>query len=78
MFFICPLPPLFFCLSFSSFVLDFSSSQQIKIANSEGKIVPVNTPGEICMRGYCVMMGYWGEKEQTEKAVGPTGWLHSG
>ena len=46
--------------------------------DNEGKIVPVNTSGEICMRGYCVMMGYWGDKEQTEKTIGPTGWLHSG
>jgi len=51
---------------------------EIKIVDSQGSIVPVNTPGEICIRGYCVMMGYWGEKEQTEKTVSSTGWLHSG
>ncbi|XP_073252668.1 medium-chain acyl-CoA ligase ACSF2, mitochondrial-like [Porites lutea] len=51
---------------------------EIKIVDREGSVVPVNTTGEVCIRGYCVMMGYWGEKEQTEKAVGPTGWLHTG
>ena len=56
----------------------FPFFQQIKIVDSQGSIVPVNTPGEICIRGYCVMMGYWGEKEQTEKTVSSTGWLHSG
>ena len=44
----------------------------------EGNIVPVNTPGEICIRGYGVMPGYWEEKEQTESVIEPTGWLHSG
>ncbi|KAL9973510.1 hypothetical protein ACROYT_G019979 [Oculina patagonica] len=51
---------------------------EIKIVDYEGNIVPVNTPGEICVRGYCVMMGYWGEKEQTESAIEPTGWFHTG
>jgi len=51
---------------------------EIKIVDHEGNIVPVNTPGEICIRGYGVMIGYWGEKEQTESALEPTGWLHSG
>ena len=44
----------------------------------EGKIVPINTPGEICIRGYSVMMGYWGEKEQTERVIEPSRWFHSG
>jgi len=51
---------------------------EVKIVDKEGNIVPVNTPGEICIRGYGVMIGYWGEKEQTESALKPTGWLHSG
>ena len=54
------------------------SFQQIKIVDREGNIVPVNTPGEICIRGYGVMRGYWGEQKQTESALEPTGWLHSG
>lgn len=51
---------------------------EIKIIDSEGRIVPVNTPGEICIRGYCVMLGYWEDKEQTDKTVSSAGWLHSG
>lgn len=58
--------------------LTLLSFQQIKIVDKEGNILPVNTPGEICIRGYGVMIGYWGEKEQTESALKPTGWLHSG
>ena len=42
--------------------------------------MPVNTPGEICIRGYSVMMGYWGEEEEeeTEDVIEPSRWFHSG
>ena len=56
----------------------FYSIQQLKIVDFEGSIVPVNTPGEICIRGYCVMMGYWEEKEQTESVIEPSRWFHTG
>lgn len=50
----------------------------MKIVDFEGNIVPVNTPGEICIRGYSVMMGYWGEEEETEDVIKPSRWFHSG
>lgn len=59
-------------------IIPFVFFSQIKVIDSEGSIVPVNTPGEICIRGYCVMLGYWEDKEQTDKTVSPAGWLHSG
>ena len=40
--------------------------------------MPVNTLGEICIRGYSVMMGYWGEEEETEDVIEPSRWFHSG
>ncbi|KAI9019777.1 AMP-binding domain protein [Hyaloraphidium curvatum] len=44
-----------------------------------GESVPVNTPGELLSRGYIVMEGgYWGEPEQTAKAVDPEGYMHTG
>ena len=50
----------------------------MKIVDFKGNIVPVNTPGEICIRGYSVMMGYRGEEEETEDVIEPSRWFHSG
>ncbi len=41
-------------------------------------IVPVGQVGEICARGYCVMLGYNDNPEATAKAVDADGWLHTG
>ena len=35
-------------------------------------------PGELCTRGYSVMLGYWNEPEKTEDAIDPAGWMHTG
>ena len=37
---------------------------QAKVVDEEGKIVPVNTPGELCTRGYTTMLNYWGRSGQ--------------
>jgi fatty-acyl-CoA synthase len=36
------------------------------------------TPGELCTRGYSVMLGYWDAPDQTAEAVDPAGWMHTG
>jgi len=51
---------------------------QAKIVDSDGHVLPVNTPGEICFRGYCVMLGYWEDKEKTDACIEASGWFHSG
>ena len=51
---------------------------EVKIVDSEGRIVPRGTPGEFCTRGYSVMLGYWGDRELTEQAVDAAGWMHTG
>jgi len=41
-------------------------------------IVPVGAVGEICARGYCVMLGYNDNPEANAKAIDSEGWLHTG
>lgn len=40
--------------------------------------VPDSTPGELCARGHCVMLGYYNMPEQTAAAIDSDGWLHTG
>ena len=35
-------------------------------------------PGELCTRGYSVMLGYWDDPEKTAEAIDPAGWMHTG
>lgn len=51
---------------------------EVKIVDSEGKIVPVNEPGELLVRGYNTMIGYWGDKEKTEEIYTPDRFLRTG
>jgi fatty-acyl-CoA synthase len=52
---------------------------EIKVIDpATGLVVPPATPGELCTRGYSVMLGYWEEPEQTAEAVDAAGWMHTG
>jgi fatty-acyl-CoA synthase len=51
---------------------------QVKIIDEQGAVVPRGTSGELCTRGYSVMLGYWGDKEQTDESIDAAGWLHTG
>jgi fatty-acyl-CoA synthase len=51
---------------------------EVKIVDSDGRIVPVGTPGELVTRGYCVMRGYWNDPAKTGEAIDTAGWMHSG
>jgi len=51
---------------------------QVKIIDNDGRVVPVGTRGELCTRGYSVMLGYWGDDEKTRESIDPAGWLHTG
>ncbi|PNI58467.1 ACSF2 isoform 8 [Pan troglodytes] len=52
---------------------------EARIMNMEaGTLAKLNTPGELCIRGYCVMLGYWGEPQKTEEAVDQDKWYWTG
>jgi fatty-acyl-CoA synthase len=51
---------------------------EIKIVDPEGRIVPRGATGELCTRGYSVMLGYWEDPERTAEAIDPSGWMHTG
>ena len=43
-----------------------------------GNIVPRGVAGELCTRGYSVMLGYWGNDAATREAIDGGGWMHTG
>lgn len=43
-----------------------------------GQIVPVGVPGELCVRGYANMIGYWENEEATKASIDATNWYHTG
>jgi fatty-acyl-CoA synthase len=51
---------------------------EVKIVDNEGRIVPRGQSGELCTRGYSVMLGYWDDEARTKEAIVAGGWMHTG
>jgi fatty-acyl-CoA synthase len=51
---------------------------EVKIVDLDGKVVPRGERGELCTRGYSVMLGYWDELEKTADVLDQNGWMHTG
>jgi fatty-acyl-CoA synthase len=51
---------------------------EVKIVDEAGRITPRGEPGELCTRGYSVMLGYWDDPERTAEALDASGWMHTG
>ncbi|MBK6004935.1 AMP-binding protein [Ramlibacter ginsenosidimutans] len=52
---------------------------EVRIADPEtGATVATGATGELCTRGYSVMLGYWGDEEKTREAIDGDGWMHTG
>lgn len=51
---------------------------EVKCVDSEGQSVELGEPGEICVRGYNVMQGYFNNEQATREAIDSDAWLHTG
>ncbi len=52
---------------------------EVKVIDPEtGRTVPRGAPGELCTRGYSVMLGYWKQPDKTAEAVDAAHWMHTG
>jgi len=52
---------------------------EVKVVDPiSGSVVPLDTPGELCTRGYSVMLGYWNNEEATRRAIDVARWMHTG
>ncbi len=52
---------------------------EVKIVDPDnGLVLPRGKPGEMCTRGYSVMLGYWNEPERTAEAIDAARWMHTG
>ncbi|WP_414941639.1 AMP-binding protein [Amycolatopsis sp. cmx-11-51] len=52
---------------------------EVKVVDPEtGLTVPRGEPGELCTRGYSVMLGYWEQTDKTAEAIDAARWMHTG
>lgn len=52
---------------------------EIKIVDPDTqRVVPIGESGELCTRGYSVMLGYWNDIEKTRDAIDSARWMHTG
>jgi fatty-acyl-CoA synthase len=51
---------------------------EVKVVDESGQPTPRGVAGELCTRGYSVMLGYWNDPARTAEAVDAEGWMHTG
>ena len=52
---------------------------EVKIIDPDTeKVLPIGIAGELCTRGYSVMLGYWNDSEKTQEAIDSARWMHTG
>ena len=51
---------------------------EVKIVDTAGETVAIGEPGEVCTRGYSVMLGYWDDEARSAEVLDADGWMHTG
>ena len=51
---------------------------EVEVIDGDGKPLPPGQPGEVVVRGYTVMAGYFGDEAATAATIDADGWLHTG
>ena len=51
---------------------------KVKVVDTEGSIVHHGEKGELCVRGACVMIGYYGDVEKTQEVITAERWYKTG
>ncbi|XP_062547097.1 medium-chain acyl-CoA ligase ACSF2, mitochondrial-like isoform X1 [Armigeres subalbatus] len=51
---------------------------EAKVVDQDGHTVPLGTPGELWVRGYGTMLGYWGDEQRTKETIDVDKWLRTG
>jgi fatty-acyl-CoA synthase len=51
---------------------------EVKIIDETGAVTPRGVAGEVCTRGYSVMLGYWDDPARTAESLDADGWMHTG
>ena len=51
---------------------------EVKLVDERDRVVPRGTPGELCTRGYSVMLGYWDDEARTREVIDAARWMHTG
>jgi fatty-acyl-CoA synthase len=51
---------------------------EVKLIDLAGDVAPRGQTGELCTRGYSVMLGYWDDPDRTAEALDAEGWMHTG
>jgi len=51
---------------------------EVKLVDEQGRVVPRGSTGELCTRGYSVMLGYWQDDARTREVIDEARWMHTG
>lgn len=63
---------------FYTFTHSSSILQAKVVESSSGQLLPLGQSGELLIRGYCVMQGYWDEPDKTQDIISEDGWYKTG